>query len=255
MAADRGEAPRALVLCAHGSGGGSAAAEGLATILKEREEFDRVEVCCLKGSPGVADALQAAAGHDIVLVPLLMAEGYTYDVVLRGQLSDAGAAAAQVRLSRPVGVHPHLADIAVTRAGDECGRKGWSLNDVHIVVAAHGTPKHRATGDSARALAVGIEALGVFNTVQVAFLESPPSIEDALRAAAPEPCVVVGFFLDGGDHAESDVPAAIARAYPAAGYTGAIGRDPALADIVVDLAADRPGPALELIGGPERVSC
>ncbi len=236
MTADRDEAPQALVLCAHGSGGGSATAESLANTIRMRHEFDRVEVCCLKGSPGVADALQAVAGHDVVLVPLLMAEGYTYDVVLRGQVSEAGSAAARVHVSRPVGVHPRLADIALTRARVECGRRGWALDDVHIVVAAHGTPKHRATGDSARALAAGIEAQGLFNTAQAAFLENPPSIEDALRVVAPEPCVVVGFFLDAGDHAESDVPAAVARVHPAAGYTGAIGCDPALADVIVDLA-------------------
>ena len=217
--------------------------ESLATILDERGAFDRVEACFLKGGRGVADASQALAGHDIVLVPLLMAEGYTYDVVLRRQLSAAGPAAARVRVTRPVGVHPRLADIAVTQARDECGRKGWALDDVHILVAAHGTPKHRATGDSARALAAGIDARGLFSTVQVAFLESPPSIEAALRALAPKPVVVIGFFLDAGDHAGSDVPAAIARAHPTAGYTGAIGRDPALAEIIVDLAAGRPAPA------------
>lgn len=236
MVTDSEEPTQALVLCAHGSGGGSATAESLATAIRNRNEFDRVEVCCLKGSPGVADALQAVAGLDTVLVPLLMAEGYTYDVLLRGQLSDAGTAADRVRLSRPVGVHPRLADIAVAQARDECVRQEWPLNDVNVVVAAHGTLKHRATGDSARALAAGIDAQTVFSTVQVAFLENPPSLADALRAVAPDPCVVVGFFLDAGDHAEADVPAAMAGAHPAAGYTGAIGRDPALADIIVDLA-------------------
>lgn len=236
MATDNEEPTQALVLCAHGSGGSSATAESLATAIRNRNEFDRVEVCCLKGSPGVADALQAVAGLDTVLVPLLMAEGYTYDVLLRGQLSDAGPVADRVRLSRPVGVHPGLADIAVAQARDECARHEWTLNDVNIVVAAHGTPKHRATGDSAQALAAGIEAQKVFSTVRVAFLENPPSIDEALRAVAPNPCVVVGFFLDAGDHAEADVPAAIAGGHPAAGYTGAIGRDPALADIIVDLA-------------------
>lgn len=236
MATDREEPPRALVLCAHGSGGGSATAENLATVLRKRNEFDRVEVCCLKGTPGVAAVLQAVAGLDTVLVPLLMAEGYTYDVLLRGQLSDAGPAAERVRLSRPVGVHPGLADIAVARARGECVRQGWALDDVNVVVAAHGTPKHRATGDSAQALAAGIDAQDIFSTVRVAFLENPPSIDEALRALAPNPCAVVGFFLDAGDHAEADVPAAIARAHPNAGYTGAIGRDPVLADIIVDLA-------------------
>jgi len=236
MATDRKEPTRALVLCAHGSGGSSATAEDLAAAIRNRNEFDRVEICCLKGSPAVADALQAVAGLDTVLVPLLMAEGYTYDVLLRGQLSDAGPAAKQVRLSRPVGVHPRLADIAVAQARDECARQGWALDRVNILIAAHGTPKHRATGASARALSAGVDARSVFNAVQVAFLESPPSIEDALRAVAPDPCVVVGFFLDAGDHADTDVPAAIAKAHSMAGYTGAIGRDPALADIIVDLA-------------------
>jgi len=236
MATDRDTLPSALVLCAHGSGGGSATANNLANLVSERNEFDRVEVCCLKGRPSVAEAVQAVAGCDTILVPLLMAEGYSYDVVLRGQLSDAGPAAERVRLSRPVGVHPRLADIAVAQARDECARQGWAPDRAHILIAAHGTPKHRATGDSARALAAGIEARDVFNAVRVAFLESPPSIDDALRAISPEPCVVVGFFLDAGDHADSDVPAAIARVHPTAGYTGAIGLDPALADIIVDIA-------------------
>ncbi len=236
MATDRDTLPRALVLCAHGSGGGSATAENLANIVRERKQFDRVAVCCLKGRPGVADALQAVAGCETVMVPLLMAEGFSYDVVLRGQLSDFGPAADRVRLSRPVGVHPRLADIAVAQARDECVRKGWAQDGVNILIAAHGTPKHRAAGNSARTLAAGIETNQVFNTVRVAFLESSPSIDEALHAIAPEPCVVVGFFLDAGDHAKSDVPAAIARAHPKAGYTGAIGRDPALADIIVDLA-------------------
>lgn len=236
MATDRQDLPRALVLCTHGSGGVSATAENLANIIKERREFDRVEVCCLKGCPGVADAVRAIAGLDAVLVPLLMAEGYTYDVVLRGRLADAGPAAERVRLSRPVGVHPRLADIAVAQARDECTRQGWAPDRVHILIAAHGTPKHRATGESARALAAGIDAQGIFNSVRVAFLENPPPVDDALRAIAPEPCVVVGFFLDSGDHAESDIPAAIAQAHPDAGYTGAIGRNPALADIITDLA-------------------
>ena len=236
MAMKREGLPQALVLCAHGSGGGSATAENLARVIRDRGQFDRVETCCLKGSPSVANAVQAVAGLDAVLVPLLMAEGYTYDVLLRGQLSDAGPAAERVRLARPVDVHPRLADIAVAQARDVCARQGWAPDGVHVLIAAHGTSKHRATGDSARALAVGIDAQSDFKAVQVAFLESPPSIEEALRAIAPDPCVVVGFFLDAGDHAESDVPAAIARAHPKAGYTGAIGNDPALADIVADLA-------------------
>lgn len=236
MATDREVPTQALVLCAHGSDWGSATAQSLATAIRNRNEFDRVEVCCLKGSPSVADALQAVAGFDTVLVPLLMAEGFTYDVLLRGQLSDAGPAADRVRLSRPVGVHPGLAEIAMARARDESMRQGWPLTDVNIVIAAHGTPKHRATGDSAQALAAGIEAGKVFSAVRVAFLESPPLVEEALRAVAPDPCVVVGFFLDAGVHAEADVPAAIARTHPAAGYTGAIGNDPAVADIIVDIA-------------------
>ena len=236
MATDREETTQALVLCAHGSGGGSAAAKKLAAVIRKRNEFDRVEVCCLKGSPSVADALRAVVGLDTVLVPLLMAEGYTYDVLLRGQLSDVGPAADRVRLSRPVGVHPRLADIAVAQARDECRRQGWASDDIHILVAAHGTPKHPATGASAEALAARIEAQNIFSAVQVAFLENSPSIAEALRAVKPDPCVVVGFFLDAGDHADSDVPAAIAEAHPAAGYTGAIGRDPAIADIIVDLA-------------------
>lgn len=233
-------ASAALVLCAHGVGGGSGvgspAADRLAREIAERRVFACVEPCSITGTPGLTETLARLTEDRVYLAPLLMAEGYTYDVVLPRKVADAGIDADRVTVCRPIGVHPGMARIAADLAGVACADRGWQEAQTEIVIAAHGTPKHPATGESAFRLAETLAATQRFGGAQAAFLEQEPFLEATLRDVSPDPCVVVGFFLEDGAHGAKDVPEAIAVAHPAAAYTGAIGRHPEMTDLVLDSA-------------------
>lgn len=229
----------ALLLCAHGRGGAAAdhhIPEALAESLRARGGFAQVETCYLRGEPDVAAALARVEAESIVLVPLLMAEGHTSQVLLPAALTEAGGAAGRVRVTAPVGTSPALADLVAAAAQSQCDARGWQAGDTTVLVAAHGTSRHPESGASAERLAARIAASGQFRKTDIAFIEQEPRIEAALRAIHPDPCVVVGFFMDHGGHSADDIPNAIAAAHANAAYTGAIGADPGLAAIVVSLA-------------------
>ena len=232
---DTGLPSAALVLCAHGSGGGSRAAERLAREIAGREVFARVEPCSIAGTPGLPETLAGIPDGRVYLTPLLMAEGYTYDAILPRKLADARIDADRVIVCRPIGVHPGMARIAAGLAADACADRGWEEAQTSLVVAAHGTKRHPATGESAFRLAETLGAAQRFGRTRAAFLEQEPFLGAALRDVSPNPCVVVGFFLEDGAHGAKDAPEASAAAHPAVAYTGAIGARPEIADIVLDL--------------------
>jgi len=224
----------AVLLCAHGRGeGGEGAPEAHAAALRTRGCFARVEACALRGAPGLAETLAGIDTPRIFVVPLLMAEGHTSQVLLPEILAQAGAAAGRVTLCRPVGVSPALAPLVAEAAWAACQTKGWRSEDAAAVIAGHGTTRHEGSGASASALAEHLGAMGRFRRVTAAFLEQKPTIADVLRGLHPAPCVVVGFFMDRGGHSAEDLPRLIAEAHPDAAYTGAIGAEPGMTDIIL----------------------
>lgn len=234
-----GPAAPALLLCAHGRGGTAEdhhVPETLADTLRAGGRFAEVEACYLRGSPGIGDALARLRAAEVVLVPLLMAEGHTSKVVLPDALAAVGEAAGRVRVTAPVGVASALTDLVVSVGLSICGDRHWSPAETTILVAAHGTARHADSGGSAQRLVDRITASGRFRQASAGFIEQEPKLEARLGAILPDPCVVIGLFMDHGDHSTDDIPQAIAAAHPDAAYSGAIGAHPGIADIILSLA-------------------
>jgi sirohydrochlorin ferrochelatase len=74
----------------------------------------------------------------------------------------------------------------------------------------------------------------VFAEVAVGFLDEHPGVREALDALGAAHCVAVGLFVDAGEHGEEDIPALLAPAGARAVYTGPIGSDPAIAELILD---------------------
>lgn len=248
-AAAPGLTKSALLLCAHGrshrapdDGGGGDGGEGVsaahAAAIRKRRCFARVEACTLRGKPGLAETLAGIDTERIFLVPMLMANGHTNQVLLPEMLEQAGEGARRVTLCSPVGLSPALAPLAADEAAALCAVRGWTPDETGVVIAGHGTLRHGQSGDSAALLAGRIAALRRFRRVTAAFLEQAPSVEETLRGSRPAPCVVVGFFLDHGGHSAGDIPRLIAAEHSEAAYTGAIGALPAFVEIVLDSVWD-----------------
>ena len=223
-----------IVLVAHGTGESSAAAARCAALIAKRRPATRVRAACLKGRPSVAEALSSESVGPVCLVPLLMAEGYSY-AALRAQ---AGAAATgrEIAICRPLGTNPGLGELVVQMAAETCEAENWRPADSTLVLVGHGTTRHAASSVSAKAQAARIAARGDFADVVPAFLEEPPDLASVLRGLSSRPVVVAGFFLDSGTHGADDVPRLIAASGVPAVYAGPVGAHPDLAGLILEQA-------------------
>jgi sirohydrochlorin cobaltochelatase len=223
----------AVVLCAHGSRGGVGAAAGHAARIAARGVFAEVHACALKGAPGLVETLAAVRAREIVIAPLLMAEGHTLRAMLR-QLESAVEQRARVTTCRPLGVHPLLAGMIAAKALAVCATKAWRATDTALLVVGHGTERHPESGATARWHAAQIRAQEVFAEVATGFLDEPPRVSQALAALRASRCVAVGLFVDAGEHGEEDLPALLAPAGERAAYAGPIGPDPLITELILD---------------------
>jgi len=229
-----------LVLWAHGGVGRSGVPEGLAARLRSMGHFSEVAPCSLTGNPGLAETLRGMTAEPVYLVPLLMAEGYTYCTVLPQLLADAPE--RRVVQCRPVGVGPGLDAVIIAQALEACAARKFKPGETTLMLAAHGTQRHAGSGDAADKMASRIATTKQFHHVCASFLEQPPLVDVVLQSIAPRPCVVVGFFMDYGVHSAEDIPRIIAAVHPDAADAGPIGARPEIAEIILDLVQAEASP-------------
>ncbi len=225
----------ALVLGAHGIRGGVGAAAEHAGRIAAQALFAEVHACALKGVPGLREVVAAVRAPELIFAPLLMAEGYTLQAMLR-RLEATVDRGRRVTVCQPIGVHPRLADMVATRARALCATKGWRPGDTALLIVGHGTERHPDSGTTARWHAAQIAARGIFAEVATGFLDERPRVPEALDALRASHCVVVGLFVDAGEHGEEDIPALLAPAGERAVYAGPIGPDPLVTELLLDQA-------------------
>jgi sirohydrochlorin cobaltochelatase len=251
MSPTRSSAPRApatepawrdaaLVLCAHGIRGEPGVAASHAEAIAARGLFAEVHACAHKGRPGLLETLAAVRAPRAYLLPLLMAEGYT----LRAMLARLdGWQGASLRVCPPLGTHPGLSALLAREAEAAAARAGWDPTETSLLITGHGTTRHALSSSSARDHAAAIAARGTFAEVEIAFLDEPPGIVEVVAGLKAPRCIAVGLFVDRGEHGEEDIPALLAATGREARYTGPVGCDPAIVDLLLDQvrAADQPG--------------
>jgi sirohydrochlorin cobaltochelatase len=232
-ATDRRNGGGTLVLVTHGIEGAPGSAAAHAAAIAALGRFEQVRVGCIKGRPGLAEALLDAP-HPVCIVPLLMAEGFIHDL-MRCRLADLPGCDAW-RLASPIGCHPGLTEAIQEKAIAACRRQGWATDRTALLLIGHGTPRHHGSADATRDQARRLAGAG-FAAVAAAFLEEPPLPAQAVAALPGEHVVAVGLFLDNGPHGDEDVRDALAPVGRPVACTGAIGADPALVPLILDQAA------------------
>ncbi len=224
----------ALVLCAHGADGGSESARSHARAIAESGRFAAVATCCVHGAPGLAETLAGLDAPRVVLVPLLLADGYTARA-LRRALDAAGD--RRVILARPLGLSPRLPPLIETVAREGLRTRGWTLRGTALALVGHGSLRHTESGIATRGIAGAIAARGTFAPVAAGFLQGPPAIETVLTGLKARRALTIGLFADQGAHGAHDVPERIAPFAGRAAYLGPIGARPEIAAIAAAEAA------------------
>jgi sirohydrochlorin cobaltochelatase len=234
----------ALLVLGHGSDRGPEAARpirALAGELRGRGAFSEVRVGFWKEAPFLHEALGQFEAREVAIVPIFTSVGYYTEHVIPRELAledpSRRPPGMNVRLCRPVGTHPGMAEVVLERAQSE-GEPGFAL-----VIVGHGTPKHPESGRVTRELADALRDRWRHGPVAAAFLDEEPGVERVVREQPGPGAVVVPFFISEGWHAGVTLPASLSvqgargrLGKKAIRYTPPVGTHPRLADFVLDLA-------------------
>jgi uroporphyrin-III C-methyltransferase len=242
---------RALVLAAHGSRRDPAAnalVRRMAEALRGRRLFDEVAVAFHQGEPGFDTVLDELTADEVTVVPFLTSAGYYSDVVLPKALA-RNLRYGEIRLSRtpPVGTHNGIAPLVARRVTELLREQQAVRSDVSLVLVGHGTRRHPESTASTRALAETLRRRRVAGEVLAAFLDDDPPVDEVLRRTRMPNVIVLPFLIGGGIHALEDLPQRLGLPegeVPRRGWIGsrlvlvdaALGENPGLEEIVVDLA-------------------
>ena len=229
----------ALVLAGHGSHLDARSGEAVrahARALAGGGGWDEVLAAFWKEEPSLARALDGCAAGDVTVVPVFMSEGYFTSEVIPAEMGLDGPVTRRegrtVRLTRPVGVHPALADVIVERALEAGATAGDAL-----FALGHGTPRNAASASAVREQAARVRAQGRFAEVATVFTDQEPTVAAIPALAGGRNAIVVPYFASEGWHTGQ---LATANA-PAVRYTAPVGTHPSVAGVIAALAREAGG--------------
>ena len=214
----------ALVLCAHGTrdAAGARVIAALAAAVTAALPTVDVRLAYVDvQQPSVADLVGSRAGHQQVLVPLLLSWGYHVEVDIR----TAAAAHADAVATQPLGPDPRLAQLLARRLAE-----AGVPDHLGVILAAAGSsqPRAAAEAETTRGLLAALRS----GPVWLAFAGAQdPSVSHAVRAvrASGQPTAAVAAYLLAPGHFLSVLHDAGADV-----VTAPIGSAPEVVDIVVD---------------------
>lgn len=224
----------ALVVCSYGSG--DRALHGRLQALGVRSGFRETVAATLFGTPRIEEVVATVHGSPIVVVPLFMAKGVTYEA-LRDRLAGLSCS-DRIVLCPELGSHPGLAPSVAAYGWRELQRLGWRAEETGLLLVGHGSRRHPASGRATARLASEIGNLALFADTAAAFLEEQPTVQEALHSCATERVLAIGCFAEAGKHATRDVPRGLLESGRTAAYSGPIGACDWIDALVLDQAAE-----------------
>ena len=236
----------ALVIAGHGSTKNAGSRKPICATVQEirrRELYDRVVCALWKEEPHVSTRLDTLDADDITIVPYFMSAGYYTDNVIPREMKLTGALTLRdgktIRYTPPIGTHPAMANLIVQRAHEA----GAGPADT-LVLLGHGTRRNKRSADTIEAQAARVRDRGIFASVLTAFIDQDPHISGVFERADTARIVMVPYFAADGWHVTETIPADLAmesgkveRDGKTLFYAGAVGSEPSIVEIVLELAA------------------
>lgn len=243
-----------VIFVAHGTADDRESERTATTIAEnigKRNAFATAEAAFLHGSPSFEETVDRVGGR-VVVVPLFFAPGHLAGTVLPQEVERSDLSPSSVRITKPVGTHPSIAEIVLRRARDvreddtDHSRRS-SFEGVGLALLAHGSQRSDAHRTTVRQHAERIETTADFDVVRDFYLEEEPGIESVGAAFDTDDVIGVPLFLDEGCHVLRDVPERVERGGRSAQkndredglpfrYADPIGTHPLMTEIAFDRA-------------------
>lgn len=244
----------AIVLAGHGSRTTGMTANPVITHadrIRAREEFDEVRVAFWKEDPSLRTVLRRIESDSVTVIPMMMSEGYFVQEVFPRELRltdeetlDTGKS---VQYTEPVGTHPLVISAISDRIDSICDPP-IIPEEFGLALVGHGTDKHEDSAVTTYSHVDRLRKITGFSEVRGLFLDESPRIDSFDEHFMVDNILVVPLFIANGTHTTEDIPTALgigSAPTPQRGrgdkkiwYSGAVGTEPVIADIAIQLATD-----------------
>jgi sirohydrochlorin cobaltochelatase len=230
--------------------------------IRHRGLFREVACCFWKEEPNMREVYEMVESDVIYIVPNFISEGYFCQQVLPRELRVDGPVTHRdgktILYCDPVGIHPNMTRLLLQRA-DEVA-PGVPRDKTSLIIVGHGTNLNENSRKVIENQVALIREGGYgFAEVADAYMEEAPFVADWAKMTTAPNVVVVPFFIADGLHSFQDIPVLLGMREETGAalselgvfhqnphelqgrllyYSGAIGTEPHMADVILDQVHD-----------------
>lgn len=154
--------------------------------------------------------LDTVESEDVCVVPAFISEGYFTQQVIPRELGLTGTVTRKggktIRYSGPLGTFEGMADVILERAEDLLRGKDVPPGRRALVLLGHGTDLNKSSGGVIYLNAGRIKARGLYDLVEVGFLDQEPEIGEVVENIEAENVVLIPVFIAEGWHTRETIP-------------------------------------------------
>lgn len=242
---------RALVIVGHGShlnGDSSLPVYEHAGRIRATGEFDEVVECFWKEEPSMRHVLDSVESEEVYVVPAFISEGYFTQQVIPRELGLAGPVTTRgdktVHYAGPLGTFEGMPDVILERTGDLMRGREVSGRTA-LVLLGHGTDLNKNSGGVIYLNAGRIRERGIYDLVEVGFLDQEPEIGGVVDGVDAENAILIPLFIAEGWHTRETIPEDLGltgevtvREDKTVYYGAPVGTHPSMANLIVARARE-----------------
>src|ERR671915_1484010 len=203
----------ALVIVGHGSHlneDSSLPVYEHAARIRETGEYEEVVECFWKEEPSMRHVLYTVEAEDVCVVPAFISEGYFTQQVIPRELGLTGPVTHKgdktIRYAGPLGTFEGMADVILERADDLLRDKEVPPGRRALVLLGHGTDLNKSSGGVIYLNAGRIRERGLYDLVEVGFLDQQPEIGAVVEEVAARNVILIPVFIAEGWHTRETIP-------------------------------------------------
>jgi sirohydrochlorin cobaltochelatase len=242
---------KALVIVGHGSHlneDSSLPVYEHAEHIRESGEFDEVVECFWKEEPSMRHVLDTVESDEVYVVPAFISEGYFTQQVIPRELGLEGPVTSKgsktVRYAGPLGTFEGMPEVILERTRDLMRGKEISGRTA-LVLLGHGTDLNKSSGGVIYLNAGRIRERGIYDLVEVGFLDQEPEIGEVVANVEAENVVLIPVFIAEGWHTRETIPEDLGltgvvtvREDKTIFYGAPVGTHPSMASLIVARARE-----------------
>jgi sirohydrochlorin cobaltochelatase len=203
---------KALVIVGHGSHlneDSSLPVYEHAQHIREAGEFDEVVECFWKEEPSMRHVLDTVESDEVYVVPAFISEGYFTQQVIPRELGLEGPVTRRgsktLRYAGPLGTFEGMPEVILERTRDLMRGKEVSGRTA-LVLLGHGTDLNKSSGGVIYLNAGRIRERGIYDLVEVGFLDQEPEIGEVVANVEAENVILIPIFIAEGWHTRETIP-------------------------------------------------